>query len=68
MSKCGNCGTNLSCGCQKRVSKTGVSGCTTCINKLNGGVQTTPTIKEKVIEPPKIPNLGNGRYKHLKKR
>jgi hypothetical protein len=67
MSKCGNCGTNLSCGCQKRVSKSGVSGCTTCINKLNLGAQVAPPVKEKVIVSPKVTAFGDGRYKNLKK-
>ena len=34
MSKCPNCGTALSCGCQKRATPSGKQGCTKCINTL----------------------------------
>jgi hypothetical protein len=34
MSKCPNCGTKLSCGCQKRVTADGKQACTKCINQL----------------------------------
>jgi recombinational DNA repair protein (RecF pathway) len=32
MSKCANCGTTLSCGCQKRSFPDGRAGCSKCIN------------------------------------
>ena len=31
MAQCPNCKKNMSCGCQKRTSSTGVVGCTSCI-------------------------------------
>ena len=31
MAQCSNCKKNMSCGCQKRTSSTGVVGCTSCI-------------------------------------
>ncbi len=34
MSKCPNCGSTLTCGCQKRVSANGKQGCSKCINTL----------------------------------
>jgi hypothetical protein len=34
MSKCPNCGTALSCGCQKRVLANGKQACTKCINSV----------------------------------
>lgn len=39
--KCANCGTCLSCGCQKRVTADGKKGCTKCIHTLlkNNGVK-----------------------------
>lgn len=33
MSKCLNCGTALSCGCQKRVASDGKAVCTNCLSK-----------------------------------
>jgi hypothetical protein len=33
--KCPNCGTNLTCGCQKRVTKEGKTMCTKCIHAPN---------------------------------
>jgi hypothetical protein len=35
MSKCPNCGSALTCGCQKRVTANGKQGCSKCIAKLN---------------------------------
>ena len=35
MGQCTNCKARLTCGCQKRVSKTGIAGCANCINQLN---------------------------------
>jgi hypothetical protein len=32
--KCTNCGTRLGCGCQKRTTATGKTGCVQCIAKL----------------------------------
>jgi hypothetical protein len=32
--KCENCGSAITCGCQKRVLANGKQGCTKCINKL----------------------------------
>ena len=34
MSKCANCGTTLSCGCQKRVLPDGRQACSKCINSV----------------------------------
>lgn len=32
MSKCPNCGTTMSCGCQKRTLANGKPGCSKCIS------------------------------------
>jgi hypothetical protein len=32
--KCSNCGAAMSCGCQKRTTADGRSGCTKCISGL----------------------------------
>lgn len=32
--KCANCGTTLTCGCQKRVTKDGKAVCTKCIHTV----------------------------------
>jgi len=34
MGKCPNCGTKLSCGCQKRTTPDGIQVCTNCINSV----------------------------------
>lgn len=43
---CGNCGAQLSCGCQKRVAANGKQCCNACISKCNqdagGGSQPKP--------------------------
>ena len=39
MSTCGNCGTKLSCGCQKRTTADGKSACTNCVNKTQTTVK-----------------------------
>jgi len=41
MSKCPNCGSVLSCGCQKRKLANGKVGCTRCVSS------TTATLTEK---------------------
>jgi hypothetical protein len=33
--KCANCGSKLSCGCQKRVAKDGKACCSNCVGKYN---------------------------------
>ena len=40
MSKCSNCGTRITCGCQKRVAKDGTSCCTKCVGQYNKSIQT----------------------------
>ena len=38
MSTCPNCGSNLTCGCQKRVATDGTSVCTMCLNSYNSHI------------------------------
>jgi hypothetical protein len=33
MAKCANCGSNITCGCQRRTLPDGKQGCTNCANK-----------------------------------
>ena len=40
--KCANCGTALSCGCQKRVTKDGKQVCTKCINTYEAKKNAAP--------------------------
>ena len=35
MAQCPNCKKNMSCGCQKRTSSTGLVGCTSCITSVD---------------------------------
>jgi hypothetical protein len=49
MSACLNCGTKLSCGCQKRVASDKKSVCGTCLSSyeasLKSGIPYTPVQK-----------------------
>jgi len=40
--KCANCGTALSCGCQKRVTKDGKQVCTKCIHTVEAKKNAVP--------------------------
>ena len=46
MAKCLNCGSNLTCGCQKRKLPNGTSGCASCLGKV-AGASKTPVIVGK---------------------
>ena len=61
MSKCANCGTTLTCGCQKRTTADGKSACIFCVNKVIRPAKTTTTVEQtkKVWGP--------DRYKYLQK-
>jgi DNA-directed RNA polymerase subunit RPC12/RpoP len=61
MSKCANCGANLSCGCQKRTTADGKSACSNCINKVIKPANTTTTGQ------PTKKVWGPDRYKYLQK-
>jgi len=39
MSKCPNCGTTLSCGCQKRTLANGTQGCNKCISPAGKAIK-----------------------------
>ena len=45
MSKCANCGTKLSCGCQKRTGPNGKQMCTSCVHKQKPVAKTVDTPK-----------------------
>lgn len=62
MSTCGNCGTKLSCGCQKRTTADGKSACTNCVNKTQTTVKKTTT-----TTTPTANVWGPNRYKNLHK-
>lgn len=67
MSKCGNCGATLTCGCQKRTVN-GISGCSNCLSKA-ATTQAKPVSRPI---PPKTPNTpvksvwGRDRYEYFK--
>ena len=51
MSACLNCGTKLSCGCQKRTASDGKSVCGTCLSSYEAGLKkigTPPTETKNV--------------------
>lgn len=41
MAKCLNCGTKLSCGCQKKVASDGKQVCASCIAKYESSIKKT---------------------------
>jgi transcription elongation factor Elf1 len=63
MSACPNCGTHLSCGCQKKKASNGTFVCKSCINKYE------QSIKSEAQPGTVFSDLRNnvGRYKNLQK-
>lgn len=61
MSKCGNCGAKLSCGCQRRALADGRMGCNKCsmtakikqarVSKASTATTNTTTTAEKTDAP-----------------
>lgn len=54
MSACLNCGTKLSCGCQKRVASDGKSVCGTCLNTYEASLKNAPKTPTKPTDPTKV--------------
>lgn len=44
--KCTNCGSRLGCGCQKRTTASGRSGCVKCINSIMLEEQNNKQVKK----------------------
>ncbi len=69
MSKCGNCGATLTCGCQKRTVN-GVNGCSNCVSKLKNTSPAKPVVNRPI--PPQTPDTpiksvwGPDRYNYFK--
>jgi hypothetical protein len=55
MSKCPNCGTAMSCGCQRRVLPNGRAGCSKCFGKAPSVNQTgeTPVVNQATLKDKK---------------
>lgn len=49
MSKCPNCGSAITCGCQRRVLSNGRAGCTKCMGKTPSANQTQSTTQSPVV-------------------
>lgn len=47
MAKCLNCGTVLSCGCQKRKASDGKSVCKACIGRYEQSLKKTKKARNK---------------------
>jgi len=48
MATCPNCGSTLSCGCQKRTLPNGAQGCASCLGKVAGASKAvTPLVAPK---------------------
>ena len=74
MATCPNCGSNLTCGCQKRTLADGKQGCANCAGKAPGATKA-PVIQQRKKAPvtiegkaPATLNVwGKERYKNLSK-
>tara|TARA_R110000868_G_scaffold55726_1_gene173205 strand:- start:194 stop:397 length:204 start_codon:yes stop_codon:yes gene_type:complete len=63
MAKCGNCGANMSCGCQKRTASNGAIACSTCINTLEGTLKNANVVTPQIEVPAPAPTRwGANRY------
>lgn len=52
MSKCPNCGTAMTCGCQRRTLANGKQGCSKCITVSGKSVESVsaPKINEAILK------------------
>ncbi len=64
-SKCANCGTRLSCGCQRRAATNGASACSSCVTALNAKLAAEQLKAKQVTEAPVTDQTvwGANRYK-----
>jgi hypothetical protein len=76
MAKCSNCGSNMTCSCQKRTLPNGSQGCTSCLGKTAGATKgPVPVVKQTKRAPVTIEGKapvslnvwGKERYKNLSK-
>jgi len=68
MSKCPNCGSKITCGCQRRTTSDGRSACTNCVNKPVKTTKETETVTpKKTVTGNKLNLWGKERYKNLNK-
>lgn len=63
-STCQNCGTRMSCGCQKRTATNGASACSNCVSELNAKLAAAPTVDTtvEIVRSP-LNQWGANRYK-----
>jgi len=76
MAKCPNCGSSMTCSCQKRTLPNGSQGCTNCLGKTAGATKApVPVINQARKAPVTIEGKapvslnvwGKERYKSLSK-
>jgi transcription elongation factor Elf1 len=67
MSACPNCGTKLSCGCQKKKASNGTFVCRGCITKYERSLQEQKPHTQPTKVEPKLNVWGKDRYKNLHK-
>jgi len=60
MAICSNCRNRLTCGCQKRVSKNGIAGCSKCIETLNASQPQPKTVSQPESAPKNVGATYNG--------
>lgn len=51
MAKCPNCGTTLTCGCQKKKASNGMQGCNNCIARLEQQIKTSDNAANLLLKP-----------------
>lgn len=67
MSSCPNCGTKLSCGCQRKKASNGVTVCRSCITRYEKTLQVQKPQAQPTTVEPKLNGFGRERYKNLHK-
>ena len=75
MANCPNCGSALSCGCQKRTLPNGAQGCANCLGKVAGASKAPTAVVNKAKAPVTIQGKapvslnvwGKDRYKNVQK-
>lgn len=61
MSKCPNCGNNMTCGCQRRTASNGASVCSMCLGHYEAKIKglASPAKSNIPVFPGIAPNLGD---------
>lgn len=66
MSKCANCGTTLSCGCQKRKASDGKQVCANCLASYEASIKKTSSGSTSPFSPNGVKLTYNGPGQQIK--